>query len=131
MSNEKKIVVVDDHTMFRKGLCKLIDLFVNYTILFEAENGKDFIAKLSKDELPDIVLLDITMPEMDGYDTALWIKNNYPDIKIIALSTMDADAAIIKMIKCGAKGYVLKDAEPEELKLAFNEVLSKGFFITN
>ncbi len=65
---------------------------------------------------------------MDGYETATWIKEHYPEIKILALSTMDADTTIIKMIKCGAKGYVLKDADPDELKLAFNEVLSKGFF---
>jgi DNA-binding NarL/FixJ family response regulator len=128
MQDEKKIVIVDDHTMFRKGLCMLIDLFPQYRILFDAENGKDFIAKLTPDNLPDIVLLDISMPVMDGYDTAIWIKNNYPEIKILALSTMDADTAIIKMIQRGAKGYVLKDADPDELKLAFNEVLTRGFF---
>ena len=128
MQDEKKIVIVDDHTMFRKGLCMLIDLFPQYHILFDAENGKDFIAKLTPDNLPDIVLLDISMPVMDGYDTAIWIKNNYPEIKILALSTMDADTAIIKMIQRGAKGYVLKDADPDELKLAFNEVLTRGFF---
>ncbi len=128
MQDEKKIVIVDDHTMFRKGLCMLIDLFPQYRILFDAENGKDFIAKLTPDNLPDIVLLDISMPVMDGYDTAIWIKNNYPEIKILALSTMDADTAIIKMIQRGAKGYVLKDADPDELKLAFKEVLTRGFF---
>ena len=128
MQDEKKIVIVDDHTMFRKGLCMLIDLFPQYHILFDAENGKDFIAKLTPDNLPDIVLLDISMPVMDGYDTAIWIKNKYPEIKILALSTMDADTAIIKMIQRGAKGYVLKDADPDELKLAFNEVLTRGFF---
>ena len=128
MQDEKKIVIVDDHTMFRKGLCMLIDLFPQYQILFDAENGKDFIAKLTPDNLPDIVLLDISMPVMDGYDTAIWIKNNYPEIKILARSTMDADTAIIKMIQRGAKGYVLKDADPDELKLAFNEVLTRGFF---
>jgi DNA-binding NarL/FixJ family response regulator len=128
MTNEKKIVIVDDHIMFRKGLCMLIDLFAHYKILFDANNGKDFIQQLDEYNLPDIILLDINMPEMDGYDTALWIKQHHPEIKILALSTMDADTAIIKMIKCGAKGYVLKDANPDELKQAFNEVLSQGFF---
>ena len=128
MSDKKKIVVVDDHAMFRKGLCMLVNLFSQYEILFDAEHGKDLIAKINEDHLPDIVLLDINMPEMDGYETATWIKDHYPEIKILALSTMDADTTIIKMIKCGAKGYVLKDADPDELKLAFNEVLSKGFF---
>jgi DNA-binding NarL/FixJ family response regulator len=128
MNDTKYIAVVDDHAMFRKGLCMLINLFPDYKVLFDAGNGKDFIKQLQPRHLPDIVLLDISMPEMDGYDTAAWIKQNYPEIKILALSTMDAETAIIKMIKSGACGYVLKDAEPNELKQAFNEVLSKGFF---
>jgi len=128
MSETKYIAIVDDHTMFRKGLMALVNLFPNYEILFDASNGKDFIAQLNPKKLPDIVLMDITMPEMDGYLTAEWLHNNFPDIKILALSTMDSEAAIIKMIKSGAKGYVLKDAEPDELKLAFDEVISQGYF---
>jgi DNA-binding NarL/FixJ family response regulator len=128
MSDTKHIAIVDDHTMFRKGLMALINLFPNYKVLFDAANGKDFINQLNPKHLPDIVLMDITMPEMDGYTTAEWLHNNYPDIKILALSTMDSEAAIIKMIKSGAKGYVLKDAEPDELKLAFDEVMSQGYF---
>lgn len=128
MNNTKYIAIVDDHAMFRKGLMALINLFPNYKVLFDAANGKDFINQLNKNQLPDIALLDITMPEMDGYATAEWIKNNYPDIKILALSTMDSESAIIKMIRSGAKGYVLKDAEPSELQTAFDEVLSRGYF---
>ena len=128
MPDIRYIVIIDDHAMFRKGLMKLINLFPSYSVLFDASNGKDFIAQLNPKHLPDIVLMDITMPEMDGYATAEWLHNNYPDIKILALSTMDSEAAIIKMIKSGAKGYVLKDAEPDELKLAFDEVMSQGYF---
>jgi len=128
MSEFKYISVVDDHTMFRKGICALINLFPNYKVLFDAANGQDFIRQLKPKHLPDIVLLDIVMPEMDGYATASWIKINYPDIKILALSTMDAETSIIGMIKSGAKGYVLKDAEPSELKQAFDEVLRLGYF---
>ena len=93
------IVIVDDHAMFRKGLGALIGTFPEYKILFDASNGKDFISKLKPPHLPDIVLLDITMPEMDGYATADWIRTNYPSIKVLALSTMDSETAIIKMIK--------------------------------
>jgi DNA-binding NarL/FixJ family response regulator len=128
MSNTKYIALVDDHTMFRKGMCALINLFPNYKILFDAANGQDFIKQLQPKHVPDILLLDIAMPEMDGYLTANWVKVNYPDIKVLALSTMDSDTAIIKMIKHGAKGYVLKDAEPAELKQAFDDVLGKGFY---
>lgn len=124
----KYIALVDDHILFRKGLAALISYFPSYKILFEAANGKDFIRQLKIYEVPDIVLLDINMPEMDGYSTANWLRINYPAVNVLALSTMDAEAAIIKMITNGAKGYVLKDAEPEELKLAFDEVISKGYF---
>ncbi|MEJ5996529.1 response regulator transcription factor [Pedobacter sp. Du54] len=128
MNDKIKIAIVDDHALFRKSLHVLIDLFPRYQVIFDAANGKDFIDQLAPHNLPHIVLMDINMPVMDGYTTTLWLKENYPTINVIALSTMDAETAIIKMIKSGAKGYVLKDADPEELKLAFDEVLSRGYF---
>ncbi|ARS39315.1 DNA-binding response regulator [Sphingobacteriaceae bacterium GW460-11-11-14-LB5] len=124
----KNIALVDDHVLFRKGMAALISYFPDYKILFEAANGKDLIQQLKIYGVPDIVLLDINMPEMDGYSTASWLRINHPEVNILALSTMDAEGAIIKMITNGAKGYVLKDAEPEELKRAFDEVMSKGYF---
>lgn len=128
MPDKRYIVIVDDHAMFRKGLSVLINMFLDYQVLFDAANGKDFINKLKPPHIPDIVLLDITMPEMDGYATAGWIRVNYPKIKVLAISTMDSENAIIKMIKHGAVGYILKDSEPSELKLAFDEVLKQGYF---
>jgi DNA-binding NarL/FixJ family response regulator len=128
MTDLKYIAIVDDHTMFRKGLASLINFFPNYKVLFDVANGKELIDQLDKNQLPAIVLLDIVMPGMDGYATAEWIRDNYPDIKVLALSTMDSETAIIKMIKSGSRGYVLKDADPSELKLAFDEVLSRGYF---
>lgn len=128
MPRKKFIVIIDDHAMFRKGLSALINMFADYQILFDAANGKDFIRKLQPLDLPDIVLLDITMPEMDGYTTADWIRVNHPEIKVLAISTMDSENAIIKMIKHGAVGYILKDSEPSDLILAFNDVLNKGYF---
>ncbi|PSL33521.1 response regulator transcription factor [Chitinophaga ginsengisoli] len=128
MSEIKYIAIVDDHTMFRKGLSILINLFPAYEVLFEAANGKELIDKIDPDRLPDIVLLDVNMPDMDGYASAEWLRVNYPDIKVLALSTMDAETAIIKMIRHGAKGYILKDAEPDELKQALDEVLTLGYY---
>lgn len=128
MSEIKYVAIVDDHTLFRRGLTSLINLFPNYKVLFDASNGKDFINQLKPKSPPDIVLLDITMQEMDGFATCEWIRVNYPEMKVLALSTMDADTAIIKMIKCGCKGYILKDADPSELKLAFSELEKVGFF---
>ncbi|QEC41491.1 response regulator [Pseudobacter ginsenosidimutans] len=128
MAETRYITIVDDHAMFRKGLAVLINMFPGYKVLFDASNGKDFIKQLKAPHLPDIVLLDISMPEMDGYATADWIRVNHPGICILALSTMDSETAIIKMVRHGAKGYILKDADPAELQLAFNEILSKGFY---
>src|SRR5580704_3000720 len=104
MSDLKYIAIVDDHTMFRKGLTSLINLFPGYKVLFDAANGQDFIKQLQPRSIPDILLLDIAMPEMDGYATASWVRANYPGIRILALSTMESESAIIKMIKSGAKG---------------------------
>ena len=128
MLDKHNIAVVDDHTLFRKGLISLINVFPNFDVILEASNGKDFIQQLNPEQLPEIVLMDISMPEMDGYATCEWLKSYYPSIKVLALSTMDAETAIIKMIRSGAKGYIVKDADLSELKLAFSELLSIGFF---
>ncbi|HEY4063719.1 MAG TPA: response regulator transcription factor [Puia sp.] len=129
MSEVRHIAIVDDHTMFRKGLIALIGLFPQYKVVADAANGEELMRRLPLSEpLPDILLLDIAMPVMDGYATAAWVRDHYPGIRILALSTMDAETAIIRMIKNGAKGYVLKDADPAELKQAFDEVLSLGYY---
>jgi two-component system invasion response regulator UvrY len=125
---EVKVVLVDDHVLLRNGLANLINSFGGYKVLFEANNGKDFIERLQPNLVPDIVLLDINMPEMDGHETALWLKKKYPLIKILALSMYDNENAIIRMFKAGAKGYILKDCDPAELKTALDSIYVKGFY---
>jgi two-component system, NarL family, invasion response regulator UvrY len=124
------IVLVDDHVLLRNGLAELVKS-LGHTVLFEADNGKDFTAKLNAKSLPDVVLMDINMSEMDGYETAQWIKINQPDIKVLALSMYDNETSIIRMLKCGAKGYILKDSEPAELKAAIHALLNKGFYYSD
>lgn len=128
MSDLNYVALVDDHTMFRKGLAVLIDLFPKYRVLMDVANGREFIDQLNPDLLPDIVLLDIHMPVMDGYATAAWLRAHHPKIHVLALSTMDSDSTIIKMIHQGARGYILKDADPKELQVAFEEILAKGYY---
>ena len=130
MHRKTNIVLVDDHVLLRSGLSALISSFHNCAVLFEANNGKDFIDKLNPSIIPDIVLMDINMPEMDGYETAGWIKNNYPHIKVVALSMYDNENSIIRMFRAGAKGYILKDSDPSELEAALNSVISKGYYYT-
>jgi DNA-binding NarL/FixJ family response regulator len=122
------VAIVDDHVLLRNGLANLIRGLETYAVLFEANNGKDFIKQLQPRYLPDIVLLDINMPEMDGYEIALWLKRNYPGIKILALSMYDNENAIIRMMKNGAKGYILKDIDPLEFRHALDSLMRKGFY---
>jgi two-component system, NarL family, invasion response regulator UvrY len=130
MKTKEKVVLVDDHVLLRNGLSALISSFQNCEVLFEANNGNDFIKKLDTSNMPDMVLMDINMPEMDGYETTLWLKNNHPGIKVLALSMYDNENSIIRMFKAGARGYILKDCDPVELESAISSVASKGYYYT-
>jgi DNA-binding NarL/FixJ family response regulator len=121
------IALADDHKVMRNGLAALLK-DVGYKILFEADNGKDLMDKIKNDQPPDVALLDINMPQMDGYETAAWLKENFPDVKVLALSMYDDEAAIIRMLKNGAKGYMLKDSNISDVKAAIEAVLSKGYY---
>jgi DNA-binding NarL/FixJ family response regulator len=120
------IALVDDHVLLRKGLANLVQN-IGHTISFEADNGEDCIEKLEQTKDPDVILMDINMPKKDGFETTLWLKQNRPAIKVLALSMLDNENAIIRMLKNGAKGYVLKECEPSELKAAIDAVITKGF----
>jgi len=124
------IVLVDDHSLLRMGLASMVES-QGYTVLFEADNGKEFLEKLDKNNLPHIVLMDINMPEMDGFETTQWLKHNHPQVNVLALSMYDNETSIIRMLKCGAKGYILKDSEPAELKMAIDDILTKGFYYSD
>jgi DNA-binding NarL/FixJ family response regulator len=124
-----KIAIVDDHILFRRGLSIIINSFSEYKIISEAGNGREFVNNINPNNLPGIVLLDITMPEMNGYETARWLFTHYPGIKVLALSMLNEERAIIKMLKNGAKGYILKDSEPQELRTALDSLVAKGIYL--
>lgn len=128
MLQMNKIVLIDDHILLRNGLAQLIESFGEYEVLFQADNGAHFIDQLDQYNLPEIILMDIHMPIMNGLETSLWLKDNHPEIKILALSMYDKETDIIKMFKAGAKGYILKDCEPSELKEALESLVTKGFY---
>jgi DNA-binding NarL/FixJ family response regulator len=123
------IAIVDDHTLFRNGVAALMAEFEELNIAFEAENGEQLQQQLKKHPAPNVVLMDINMPVMDGYESTKWLKTNYPDIKVLALSMFEDDKAVIRMIKCGASGYVLKESKPRELLEAIKTIYSKGVYI--
>jgi DNA-binding NarL/FixJ family response regulator len=123
------IAIVDDHTLFRNGVAALLGEFEELNIAFDAGNGEQFQLQLKKHPLPQVVLMDINMPVMDGYETTKWLKANHPGVKVLALSMFEDDKAIIQMIKCGASGYVLKESKPRELLEAIKTIHTKGSYI--
>ena len=123
------IAIVDDHTLFRNGLAALMNEFEELNVIFSAGNGEQMQQMLAKSPLPDIILMDINMPVMDGYKATAWLKETYPNIKVLALSMFDDEKAVIGMIKNGACGYVLKESKPREVLEAIKTIFSKGVYI--
>jgi DNA-binding NarL/FixJ family response regulator len=123
------IAIADDHLLIAKAITSIIEQFRNYEVLFECENGKVLIEKFKlKKNIPDIVLLDISMPVMDGFETAVWIRENHPEVLVMALTMQGDDESLIKMIKSGAKGYLHKNVHPAELQKALDSLAQKGFY---
>lgn len=124
-----KIVIVDDHLLIAKAIGSIIENFAGFEILYEAENGKALQDKMKiRVNIPDIILMDISMPIMNGFEATQWLTDNYPDIAVIALSMQDDDESLIKMIQSGAKGYLHKNVHPTELQLALNTLTEKGMY---
>ena len=125
------VAVADDHSLLRNALAKLINTFENYSILFEADNGKELRNKILQNVVPDIVLLDVNMPEMDGFETTQWLHKTYPQVKVLALSMFSDEKTIIKMFRVGAKGYLLKNTDADELKKALDSLVDKDVYLSD
>ncbi len=123
------IGITDDHQLFLKSLSILINSFPSFNIVVDALNGEDLLQKLEAKKIqPDILLVDVNMPVMDGVKTAEKIAQKYPLIKMVALSMKDDDTTIINMLKAGCCAYLLKDIHPDELEKALLEVYEKGYY---
>lgn len=127
-----KIGIADDHKLVSKALENMISFNDKYEVIMNCPNGQAFLEELKKaQDLPDVILMDINMPVKNGIETTEEITKNYPDLKVIALTMEDNEATIIKMLKAGAKGYLLKDMSPEILYDAIDIVHKKGIFYTD
>jgi DNA-binding NarL/FixJ family response regulator len=134
IKKQLQIAIVDDHNLFRKGLIKLINLGDEehrYSILFEAENGNDMKEKLDKRSLPDIIIMDIDMPDTNGYETVEWLRKYHPDISILVVSMFVSEEAVIRMVRLGVKGYLSKDIEVEDMHRALEAIASKGYYYSD
>ncbi|MDG4652701.1 response regulator transcription factor [Chryseobacterium arthrosphaerae] len=126
------IAIVDDHTLISKALENMITENTQYKVIMNHPNGEDFIAAVEKaSELPAVVLMDVNMPYKNGIETTEWLSEHFPDIRVIALTMDDDEKILIKMLKAGAKGYLLKDMQPSILFQAIDTVFEKGSFYTD
>lgn len=123
------VAIVEDHTLLSQAIGGLVDSFDRFKVSYLCKNGKEFITRLQeKSNAPDIVLMDINMPIMNGIETTTWITEHFPNIDVIGLSIEEDERTIIQMLRAGAKGYLMKDVEKSVLEMALNEVTTNGFY---
>jgi DNA-binding NarL/FixJ family response regulator len=125
-----KVAIADDHKIFRKGVVLSLRPFTNIKFTLEAENGDQLLEMLPANQ-PDVILMDLRMPGKDGIETTKIVSQQYPDIRIIVLSMYEDERFVSHLMENGANGYLLKNAEPQEIRRAIMEVHEKGYYLNN
>jgi two-component system, NarL family, invasion response regulator UvrY len=125
------IFLVDDHVLLRDALAAYIDTFDGCRVVGLAADGLELIKNIDKGTQPDMVILDLNMPNMDGYTTAEWLKKNKPHVKILILTMYDSDVALIRLLQTGVRGFMKKDIMPHDLKTAIQSVADNGYYYCN
>ena len=125
-----KVAIADDHKIFRKGVVLSLRPFTNIKFVLEAENGDQLLEGVAATE-PDVVLMDLRMPGKDGIETTKILSKQYPNIHVIVLSMYEDDRFVSHMMENGASGYLLKNAEPQEIRRAIMDVYEKGYYLNN
>jgi len=125
-----KVAIADDHKIFRKGVILSLRPYTNIKFILEAENGDDLVRNLPGNE-PDVILMDLRMPGKDGIETTKIISKQYPQIKIVVLTMYEDERFVYHMMENGANGYLLKNAEPQEIRRAIMDVYEKGYYLNN
>jgi len=125
-----KVAIADDHKIFRKGVILSLRIYPNIKFVQEADNGLELLAGLAESQ-PDIVLMDLRMPQKDGIETTKEISRQFPDIKVLVLTMYEDERFVSHLMENGANGYLLKSADPAEIKKAILEVMSRGYYLNN
>lgn len=122
-----RLAIADDHALFRRGLVSIFSNTPGIELMYEAIDGQDLIEKMA-DQQPDVVLLDLQMPRLDGIKTTQHIRQRFPGVKIVILSMHDEDNFVMHLMELGANGYLLKDADPEEVERAIHTVATEDYY---
>jgi len=128
METAIKVALADDEALFRQGMRLLIEDFGGMTVVLEAENGQHLIERLAQaDPFPEVLLLDLNMPQLNGVEAARQLQQNYPDLHIVVLSTYYSKQFILSMLEIGAGAYLAKNSLPEEVEHTIREVAAQGY----
>jgi len=125
-----KIILADDHILLRDALASLINNFQGLSVSAVAANGFEVLNAIESGNKPDIAILDLNMPGMDGYKTTQWLSKHHPDIKILILTMYDSEIALIRLLQDGVRGFLKKDIHPNELRNAILSVVEDGYYYT-
>jgi DNA-binding NarL/FixJ family response regulator len=126
-----KVALADDHVLLRTALASLVNNFSDCSVVIQASNGRELIERLEQGPLPDVLLLDLNMPTLDGMETALWLQSHYPGIHVLMLTMYDSELALIRLLQAGVKGFLKKDIHPDELRYAIQSVMQSGFYYSH
>ena len=127
-THQIKVGLVDDHALLRDALADVINSFEDCSVVMKADNGMEMIDKICQCPFPDIMIMDINMPMMDGYDTSAWLRKNYSSMPVIVLTMYDSEMALVRLIKNGVKAFLKKDTHPRDLRQAIGAVLENGYY---
>ena len=126
-----KIALADDHVLLRNALASLIDGFGNCKVVHQSGTGRELTTHIVSGNIPDVVILDLNMPDMDGFETAVWLQKQVPQVHVLMLTMYDSDLSLIRLLQAGVKGFLKKDIHPSELKFAIESVVHSGYYYSN
>jgi two-component system, NarL family, invasion response regulator UvrY len=126
-----KVALADDHILLRSALASLIDSFGDCKVIHQSNNGKELMDWFENGLIPDVAILDLNMPEMDGYEAARLIQKKFPAVNVLMLTMYDSELSLIRLLQAGVKGFLKKDIHPSELKFAIHSVMSAGYYYSN
>lgn len=130
-NNKTRIILADDHVLLRNALASLINSFANCQVIHECGTGRELINTVADGNVPDVVILDLNMPDMDGFETAEWLQKNFPAINVLMLTMYDSELSLIRLLQTGVRGFLKKDIHPDELRFAIQSVMQTGYYYSN
>src|SRR6266487_1200400 len=126
-----KVALADDHVLLRNALASLINSFGDCKVIHESNTGRELMDHLQKGLIPDVAVLDLSMPDVDGYESARFIQKNFPHVHVLMLTMYDSELSLIRLLQAGVKGFLKKDIHPSELKFAIHSVMKVGYYYSN